>query len=88
MKTAEPHFTIDQEKIEAETRFDGITVLRTNTTLGPLQAMLRYRELLMVEDLFRQAKSLLRTRPIYHSSEPPSAATSSALSWRWSSGRS
>ena len=31
--------------------------------------MLRYRELLMVEDLFRQAKSLLRTRPIYHSSD-------------------
>jgi len=32
LKTAERHFTIDQEKIEAETRFDGITVLRTNTS--------------------------------------------------------
>lgn len=69
LKTAGPHFAIDHAKAEAEARFDGITVLRTNSTLGPLQAMLRYRELLMVEDLFRQAKSLLRTRPIYHSSD-------------------
>ncbi len=69
LKTVGPHFAIDHAKAEAEARFDGITVLRTNTRLGPLQAMLRYRELLVVEDLFRQAKSLLRTRPIYHSSD-------------------
>ena len=31
--------------------------------------MLRYRELFMVEDLFRTAKSLLGTWPIYHSSD-------------------
>jgi hypothetical protein len=31
--------------------------------------MLRYRELLVVEQLFRAAKSLLSTRPIYHSSD-------------------
>src|SRR3712207_4136328 len=30
--------------------------------------MLRYRELLAVENLFRKTKSVLRTRPIYHSS--------------------
>ena len=35
----------------------------------PLQAVLRYRDLLQVEDLFRTAKALLRTRPIYHSSD-------------------
>jgi hypothetical protein len=28
---------------------------------------LRYRDLLQVEELFRTAKTLLRTRPIYHS---------------------
>ena len=31
--------------------------------------MLRYRDLLQVEQLFRTAKALLRTRPIYHSSD-------------------
>ncbi len=41
-------------------------MLRTNTSLAPLAAMLCYRELLAVEQLFRTAKSLLATRPIYH----------------------
>jgi hypothetical protein len=31
--------------------------------------VLRYRDLLQVEDLFRTAKALMRTRPIYHSSD-------------------
>src|SRR5262249_19572146 len=35
----------------------------------PLQAVLRYRDLLQVEDIFRRAKVILRTRPIYHSSD-------------------
>ena len=35
--------------------------------MTPLNAVLRYRELLQVEDLFRRAKAVLRTRPIYHS---------------------
>ncbi len=61
-----PHFEIDERRIADDARFDGIFVLRTNTSLGPLAAMLRYRELLAVEQLFRTAKSLLATRPIYH----------------------
>ncbi len=61
-----PHFEIDGRRIADDARFDGIFVLRTNTSLGPLAAMLRYRELLAVEQLFRTAKSLLATRPIYH----------------------
>src|SRR5262249_21091075 len=48
-------------------RFDGIFVLRTNARLTPLQAVLRYRDLVRVEDLFRRAKAVLRTRPIFHS---------------------
>jgi transposase len=34
--------------------------------LDPLAVMLRYRELLKVEDIFRTTKSILDTRPIYH----------------------
>ena len=50
-------------------RYDGLYVLRTNTKLTPLQVMRRYRDLLRVEQLFRQAKAVLATRPIYHSSD-------------------
>jgi hypothetical protein len=64
---AGPAFEIDPGKLADEARFDGIFVLRTNAQVTPLQAILRYRDLLQVEELFRTAKTLLRTRPIYHS---------------------
>jgi hypothetical protein len=62
-------FEIDPGKLAEEARYDGIFVLRTNARISPLQAVLRYRDLLQVEDLFRTAKALMRTRPIYHSSD-------------------
>jgi transposase len=64
-----PAFEIDAGKLAEETRYDGVFVLRTNARITPLQAMLKYRELLAVETLFRKTKSVLRTRPIYHSSD-------------------
>jgi len=63
------HFAIDETRVAGDARFDGLYVLRTNTKLTPLQVMLRYRDLLRVEQLFRQAKAVLATRPIYHSSD-------------------
>ena len=60
-------FEIDAGKLADEARFDGIFVLRTNAAMTPLNAVLRYRDLLQVEDLFRHAKAQLHTRPIYHS---------------------
>jgi hypothetical protein len=60
-------FEIDPGKLADEARFDGVFVLRTNARVTPLQAVLRYRDLLQVEELFRTAKALMRTRPIYHS---------------------
>jgi hypothetical protein len=64
-----PAFEIDPGKLADEARFDGVFVLRTNARLTPLQAMLRYRDLLQVEALFRTAKATLDTRPIFHSSD-------------------
>jgi hypothetical protein len=63
------HFAIDEARIAEEARYDGLYVLRTNTRLHPLAAMLRYRDLLVVEQLFRTEKALLETRPIYHQSD-------------------
>jgi transposase len=37
--------------------------------LTPLQAVLRYRDLLKVENLFLRTKAVMRTRPIFHSSD-------------------
>ncbi len=59
-------FEIDPRRVELDALFDGVYVLRTNTKLTPLQAVLRYRDRWMVEDIFRTAKSLLATRPIFH----------------------
>ena len=39
---------------------------RTNTKLTALQVVLRYRNLLAVEEGFLAAKTLLATRPIFH----------------------
>jgi hypothetical protein len=67
LKSAGPeHFTIDEEKLAEEERFDGMWVLRTNTALSPAEVALKYKQLWMVESIFRSAKSLLETRPIYH----------------------
>jgi hypothetical protein len=66
---AGPAFEIDPGKLADEARYDGVFVLRTDARVTPLQAVLRYRDLLQVEDLFRTTKALMRTRPIYHSSD-------------------
>ena len=60
------HFAIDRAKAAEDARFDGVFVLRTNTDLNPLAAMLRYKQLWTVEQTFRTAKHLLATRPIFH----------------------
>ena len=60
------HFTIDEAKLAEEQRFDGMWVLRTNTSFAAAEVALKYKQLWMVESIFRSAKSLLETRPIYH----------------------
>jgi hypothetical protein len=60
------HFVVDRAKAEEDAKFDGIFVLRTNTDLSPLDAMLCYKRLWMVERAFRTSKSLFATRPIFH----------------------
>src|SRR5262245_56930900 len=63
---SDEHFAIDPDKIEQEKKFDGVFVLRTNTDLNPLEAMLCYKQLWTVEQTFRTAKHLFSTRPIFH----------------------
>src|SRR5215204_731519 len=67
--TAKKAFEIDPGKLAEEARYDGLFVLRTNARITPLQAVLRYRDLIQVEQLFRTAKASFDTRPIFHSSD-------------------
>jgi transposase len=62
-------FEIDAGKLAEEARFFGIFVPRANANATPLQAVLRYRDLLNVENLFLRTKAIMRTRPIFHSSD-------------------
>jgi hypothetical protein len=43
------HFAIDRAKAEEDAKFDGVFVLRTNADLTPLEAMLCYKRLWMVD---------------------------------------
>ena len=69
LKASGKTFAIDAGKLADEARFDGISVLRTNAKVTPLQAVIRYRDLLQVEALFRVAKASFDTRPIFHQSD-------------------
>jgi hypothetical protein len=59
-------FSVDENKIEKEARYDGTWVLRTNTAIPAKDVALTYKRLWTVEEMFRSMKSLLTTRPIWH----------------------
>ena len=59
-------FTVDEDKINQEARYDGKWVLTTNTDLPTAEVALKYKQLWMVEDVFRSMKSILDTRPVFH----------------------
>ena len=66
VKTRGERFAIDEQKIRDEGRFDGKWVLTTNTELSAKELALKYKQLWMVEAIFRTMKSQLATRPIFH----------------------
>jgi transposase len=66
VKTSGERFSIDEDKISAEARYDGKWVLTTNTDLSARELALRYKQLWQVEAIFRTMKTQLATRPIFH----------------------
>jgi hypothetical protein len=52
--------------VREDARYDGKYVLRTTTELPAEEVALAYKNLLWIERLFRELKSLLETRPISH----------------------
>jgi transposase len=57
---------VDMDKVKYESRFDGKWVLTTNTDLPTEKIALKYKELWQVERVFRDVKTMLHTRPVYH----------------------
>jgi transposase len=66
LKVAKDSVHIDEAKVKSEARFDGKWVIQTNTDLSAAQVALKYKQLWQVEKIFRDIKSLLETRPIFH----------------------
>jgi hypothetical protein len=71
VKAVGRRFEIDEAKIEQEARFDGMWVLQTDAAVTPVEGALKYKELWLVEALFRSLKSVIETRPIYHKCDEP-----------------
>jgi hypothetical protein len=69
LRTVGKGLVLDQARVEAEARYDGKWVLRTNTDYQPAEVALTYKQLWTVEDTFRTMKSILATRPIYHKTD-------------------
>jgi transposase len=69
LKLAKGSARIDPAKVKAEKNFDGKWVLVTSTELPADQVALKYKELWRVERVFRDVKSLLETRPVYHQND-------------------
>jgi transposase len=57
---------INDQPVEADARFDGKFVLRTNTGLPAGEVAKTYKSLWRVERTFREEKTTLEVRPIFH----------------------
>lgn len=58
--------TIDPQAVQRDARLDGKFVLTTNTDLPAGEVALTYKSLWRVERTFREEKSTLEVRPIFH----------------------
>jgi hypothetical protein len=66
LKVAKGSVTIDEVAVKREARWDGKFVLTTNTELPTAEVAQTYKSLWRVERTFREQKSTLEVRPIYH----------------------
>ena len=69
VSVAKGSVTINRKAVEADARLDGKFVLQTNTDLPADEVALAYKSLWRVERAFRETKSTLEVRPIYHQND-------------------
>ncbi len=66
VKVSRGSVTVDEEAVRRDARLDGKFVLTTNTDLPAGEVALTYKSLWRVERTFREEKSTLEVRPIFH----------------------
>ena len=66
VRIAKGSVTINQDAVDADARMDGKFVLTTNTKMPSHEVATTYKSLWRVERTFREQKSTLEVRPIYH----------------------
>jgi hypothetical protein len=69
LRVTKGSMSIDREAIERDARLDGKFVLTTNTDLPAAEVAQTYKSLWRVERTFREEKSTLEVRPIYHQTD-------------------
>lgn len=62
----EINITVDYEKYNADSHWDGLKGYVTNTHLKDIDVIENYKNLWQIEKAFRMSKTDLRIRPIYH----------------------
>lgn len=60
------HIELNQDKIEADKKWDGLKGYLTNTSLSNDEVLDNYKHLWRIEKAFRVQKTDLKIRPIYH----------------------
>ena len=66
VRVAKGSVSINQDAVDADARMDGKFVLATNTSMPAAEVATSYKSLWRVERTFREQKSTLEVRPIYH----------------------
>ena len=66
LKIKQDSVTMGQDKFEFDSRFDGKWVFKTNTDLPADQEALKHKELRQVKQAFRDVKSILEAKPVFH----------------------
>jgi hypothetical protein len=66
VRVAKGSISINQDAVDADARMDGKFVLTTNTSMPTAEVATTYKSLWRVERTFREQKSTLEVRPIYH----------------------
>ncbi|MBK9255267.1 MAG: transposase [Saprospiraceae bacterium] len=57
---------IDEEKVDADAKWDGLKGYLTNCTLTEEEILENYKQLWVIEKAFRIAKTDLKIRPVFH----------------------
>ena len=66
LKGSRGSWRIDEDAVKKDARFDGVFVLRTNMELSAPEIAKTYKGLWRIERTFREQKSTLEVRPLYH----------------------